>query len=285
MRSRPSTPHLQVISSLRSWDNYDHTRTPDLFDDHFYVSIPSALARAHFYDNYDRAKTKIFVGEWATNNPRGGPTGHMAFALGDAAWLTGLERNADVVVMNAYAPLFCNVNPGGMQWSINLIGYDALGSFGSPAYFVQRMFSNNRGDVVLPAALDPLPMLTAEQIPQAPVPPGARGGGAVRGGNAPAGPFDGIYATASRENASGDIILKLVNVQAAAQPLEIALQGVRKVAQSAKGEVLTAESGAMNSVTEPMRVAPKAIAIGNAGTRFTHELPAHSVTVIRLRTR
>jgi alpha-N-arabinofuranosidase len=108
--------------------------------------------------------------------------------------------------MNAYAPLFCNVNPGGMQWSINLIGYDALGSFGSPAYFVQRMFSNNRGNVVLPAALDPLPMLTAEPV-------------------------------------------------------------------------------AMNSVTEPNRVAPKPITIGNAGSRFTHELPAHSVTMIRLKTR
>ena len=94
------------------------------------------LQRPTYYDNYDRAGTKIFVGEWATNNPRGGPTGHMAFALGDAAWLTGLERNADVVVMNSYAPLFCNVNPGGTQWSINLIGYDALGSFFvSGAYF------------------------------------------------------------------------------------------------------------------------------------------------------
>ncbi len=94
--------------------------------------MPTALEHAHYYDHFDRshvlAGTRIFVGEWATNNPRGGPTGHMAFALGDAAWLTGLERNADVVMMNSYAPLFCNVNPGGMQWSVNLIGYDALGS-------------------------------------------------------------------------------------------------------------------------------------------------------------
>ena len=90
----------------------------------------------------------------------------MAFALGDAAWLTGLERNADVVNMHCYAPLFCNVNPGGMQWSINLIGYDAVTSFGSPAYFVQTMFSNNRGDVVLPATFDPLPQLDSEQIPK-----------------------------------------------------------------------------------------------------------------------
>lgn len=277
-------PNLQVISSLRSRDKYDHTRTPDLLDDHFYVSIPTALSQAHYYDNYARAGTKIFVGEWATNAPRGGPTGHMAFALADAAWLTGLERNADIVVMHCYAPLFCNVNPGGMQWSINLIGYDALGSFGSPAYFVQKMFSNNRGDVVLKTQLDPVPTLTAEQIPQAPVPPGGRGAaGGGRGG--PAGPFDAVYATASRETATGDIVLKLVNVQATPQPLKIELQGVPKIAKQAKGEVLSADPAAMNSVAEPMKVAPKAITITNAGTQFTHELPAHSVTVLRLKTR
>jgi alpha-N-arabinofuranosidase len=208
----------------------------------------------------------------------------MAFALGAAAWLTGLERNADVVVMHCYAPLFCNVNPGGMQWSINLIGYDALGSFGSPAYYVQKMFSNNRGDVVLKTQLDPLPMLTTDQIPQAPAPPGGRGAaGGGRGG--PAGPFDAVYATANRETASGDIVLKLVNVQATPQPLKIDVRGVSRVVAQARGEVLTADPSAMNSVAEPMKVAPKAIAITNAGTQFTHELPAHSVTVVRLKTR
>lgn len=277
-------PNLQVISSLRSRDKYDHTRTPDLLDDHFYVSIPTALSQAHYYDNYDRAGTKIFVGEWATNNPRGGPTGHMAFALGDAAWLTGLERNADIVRMHCYAPLFCNVNPGGMQWSINLIGYDAVGSFGSPAYYVQKMFSNNRGDVVLKTELNPLPTLTLEQIPQAPVPPGGRGApGGGRGG--PTGPFDAVYAMASRDTPSGDIIVKLVNVQATPQPVRIDLRGVSRVARQAAGEVLSAELGAMNSVGEPKKVAPTPIAVTNAGTQFTHELPAHSVTVLRLKTR
>ena len=276
-------PNIQVISSVRSSDKYDHTRKPELLDDHFYVGIPTALLHAHYYDSYDRSGTKIFVGEWATNNPRGGPTGHMAFALGDAAWLTGLERNADVVVMNSYAPLFCNVNPGGMQWSINLIGYDALGSFGSPAYFVQKMFSNNRGDVDLTARLDPLPTLNADQIPRAPVVPGGRGALGAR--PEPAGPFDGVYATASREDSSGDIILKLVNVQAAAQPLKVNLLGVDRVAKEARGEVLSAELGAMNSVAEPTKVAPRLFAINDAGTSFTQELPAHSVTVLRLKTR
>ena len=277
-------PSINVISSLRSRDNYDHTRKPDLLDDHFYVSIPTALAQAHYYDKYDRAGAKIFVGEWATNSPRSGATGHMAFALGDAAWLTGLERNADVVVMNAYAPLLCNVNPGGMQWSINLIGYDALGSFGSPAYFVQKMFSNNRGDVVLTTKLDPLPTLTVEQLPQAPVTPSVRPSGPARPAVVPPGPFDAVYAMASHEKSSGDIILKLVNVQAVPQSLEINLEGARKIMKEAKGEVLSGETAGMNSVAEPAKVAPRPITITNAGTSFMHELPAYSVTVLRLKT-
>jgi alpha-N-arabinofuranosidase len=275
-------PDIQVISSLRSKDHYDHTRRPDLLDDHFYVNIPTALKNAHYYDHYDRNATRIFAGEWATNSPRGGPVGHMAFALGDAAWLTGLERNADVVNMHCYAPLFCNVNPGGMQWSINLIGYDAVTSFGSPAYFVQTMFSNNRGDVVLPATFDPLPMLSGEQIPKAP----ARQGGPRRENPTAAnGTYDGLYVSATRDTPTGDVILKLVNVQADPQPVDIDVQGVPTVAQTASGQVLTADLAAMNSIAEPTKVSPKPFTINNAGAKFKHELPGHSVSVIRLKTK
>lgn len=274
-------PQIQVISSLRSQDKYDHTREPDLLDDHFYMSIPTVLQNAHYYDKYDRTAVKIFAGEWATNSPRGGPVGHMAFALGDAAWLTGLERNADVIQMNCYAPLFCNVNPGGMQWSINLIGYDAMSSFGSPAYYVQTMFANNRGDEVLPATFDPLPRLNGEQIPKAPAQANRGRGGAGGGDNKQ---YDGLYVSATRDTASGDVILKLVNVQPDPQPLNIELHGLTTaVAPSASGQVLTAELGAMNSIAEPTKVAPQPLAIRTAGPKFAHELPGHSVSVIRLK--
>jgi len=282
-------PNIRVISTMRSQDrNFKHSRTPDFLDDHFYVTIPTALSQAHLYDNYDRNATKIFVGEWATNSPRVGDTPMMAFALGDAAFLTGLERNADVAIMNCYAPLFVNVNPGGRQWAVNLIGYDALTSFASPSYFVQKMFSNNRGDVVLPAKIDPLPMLSAQQIPVAPQPPPApgaapRGGGG--GGRGPAGPFDGIYVSATRDNASGDIILKLVNIQPAAQTLQIVIEGAGTIRKDASGELLIGELGAVNSVAEPRKVIPRAVSIHDAGPRFTHQLPALSVEVLRLKTR
>lgn len=282
-------PSLKIISTMRSQDtDFTYTHQPDRLDDHFYMTIPTALAQTHLYDGYSRSATKIFVGEWATNSPRTGDTPMVAFALADAAWLTGLERNADVVTMNSYAPLFVNVNPGGRQWAVNLIGYDALTSFGSPSYYVQKMFSNNRGNVVLPASFDPLPRLSLNEIPVAPAPPprpGRAGGRGRRGPQGPTGPFDGLYASATRDAATGDVILKLVNVQATAQPLRIDVKGVASIAKDASGEMLTGALDAVNTVAEPRKVAPVPVTIHDAGTTFTHELPAHSVTVLRLKTR
>ena len=106
---------------------------------------------SHHYDKTDRNGPKIFVGEWATRE--GKPTPTMNAALGDAAWMTGMERNSDVVVMAA-TPAAGQREPRRPQWDTNLIGYDALTSFGSPSYYVQKMFSQNRGDVVLPVKID-----------------------------------------------------------------------------------------------------------------------------------
>ena len=117
--------------------------TPDVVDDHYYKREQGMFEESRHYDNTDRNGPKIFVGEWATRE--GSPTPNFGAALGDAAFLTGLERNSDVVVMSAYAPLFVNVNPGGMQWSSDLIGYDALSSYGSPRYYTQVMFASCLG--------------------------------------------------------------------------------------------------------------------------------------------
>ncbi len=106
---------------------------------------------ARHYDTVDRNGPKIFVGEWATRE--GTPTPNFGAALGDAAFMTGLERNSDLVVMAAYAPLFVNVKPGGMQWSTDLIGYDALNSYGSPAYYAQAMFASCLGDHTMESAV------------------------------------------------------------------------------------------------------------------------------------
>jgi alpha-N-arabinofuranosidase len=202
--------------------------------------------------------------------------------VADAAYLTGMERNADLVIMNCYAPLFVNVNPGGRQWAVDLIGYDALTSFGSPSYYVQKMFSNNLGNVVLSVKLDSVPM--AKVL----VPP-ARGG---RRGAAPPpltqptyADRDGVYASASRDNSNGDVILKLVNVQNTPQPIQVDLQGLARVSRNATIELLTGGPDDVNTVADPMKVAPKKVTIAYAATKFMHELPAHSVSVVRLKTK
>ena len=137
-------PDIQIIATRA-----DVTiRKPDIIDDHYYRTGRAMAADHDHYAASDRNGSKIFVGEWASTE--GNPTPNLQAALGDAAWLTGLERSSDHVIMEAYAPLLVNVNPQAAQWPTNLIGYNALDSYGSPAYYVQTMFGQNTGDVVLP---------------------------------------------------------------------------------------------------------------------------------------
>jgi alpha-L-arabinofuranosidase len=120
-------PQLQVIATMPL-----KGMKPDVVDDHFYRRPEEFFDDTHHYDKTDRNGPKIFVGEWATRE--GNPTPDFGAALAGSAWMTGMERNSDIVTMASYAPLFVNVNPGGMQWETDLIGYDTLNSYGSPSY-------------------------------------------------------------------------------------------------------------------------------------------------------
>src|ERR1700728_2915164 len=139
-------PDLQLIATMPIT-----TMKPDVVDDHFYRRAKEFYDDVHHYDQTDRNGPKIFVGEWATRE--GLPTPNFGSALGDAAWMTGMERNSDIVIMASYAPLLVNVNPGGMQWESDLIGYDAMNSYGSPSYYAQVMFADHIGDQILNADL------------------------------------------------------------------------------------------------------------------------------------
>ncbi len=117
---------------------------PDLIDDHYYKLPAAMFDLVHHYDDAPRTGPKVFVGEWATRS--GSPTPNFGDALGDAAWMTSMERNSDLIEIASYAPLLTNVNPGGMQWSTDLIGYDALSSYGSPSYYAQCLFAAHIGN-------------------------------------------------------------------------------------------------------------------------------------------
>ncbi len=150
-------PQLQLIAS----DVVTGVR-PDVIDDHYYRSAAAMAADEGHYDGYSRTAPKIFVGEWASTE--GNPTPTLKAALGDGAWLTGLERNADVIVMQCYAPLLVNINRGAQQWGTNLIGYNAASSFGSPSFYLQSMFANYTGDRVLPSQIT-MPPTAGQKAP------------------------------------------------------------------------------------------------------------------------
>ena len=130
----------------------------EIVDEHYYSSPEFFIANAGKYDSYDRAGRKVYVGEYACTEGCG--QGNLRAAIGEAAFMTGMERNSDVVLLASYAPLFANVNY--KKWNPDLIDFDSSRVYGIPSYYVQKMFSENRGDVVLPVTV------TASEVAPAP---------------------------------------------------------------------------------------------------------------------
>jgi alpha-L-arabinofuranosidase len=148
---RRKYPDMKLImtTSLSGYP-YPPDPKPDIVDEHYYESPEAFMRRAGQYDTYSRKGPKIFVGEYAVT--QGAGRGNLRAAIGEAALMTGIERNSDVVVMASYAPLFVNVHH--RAWNPDLISFDSARWFGSPSYYVQQMFSDNRGDVTLPITVE-----------------------------------------------------------------------------------------------------------------------------------
>ncbi len=144
-------PEVQLVANV--WGGYPRNITPEIIDEHYYNNPEFFMRQASRYDKYDRNGPKVFVGEYAVTSGAG--LGNLRGAIGEAAFMTGMERNSDVVIMAAYAPLFVNVNH--KRWPINLINFDSSRAFGLPSYYVQQLFSQHRGDMVLPIAVDAPP--------------------------------------------------------------------------------------------------------------------------------
>ncbi len=151
-------PNLKVIAT-----DTVTTRVADVIDEHYYRRSEEEMAsHASEYDSrrvlpmgFGKAPREVFVGEWATRV--GDPTPNWGAALGDAAWMVGMERNAHLVKMEAYAPLLTRVDPDGLQWLTDLIGYNTLSAYGSPSYYMQGMFATYHGDDVLSIAASDVP--------------------------------------------------------------------------------------------------------------------------------
>jgi len=236
-------PQLQIIATTPV-----NGHKVDVIDDHYYRRAEQFFGDTHHYDKTDRNGPKIFVGEWATRE--GNPTPNMGAALGDAAWMTGMERNSDIIVMNSYAPLLVNVNPGGMQWQSDLIGYDANSAYGSPSYYAQVLFAGHVGTEIVASDLQ--------------------------------GVGDRFFYTVTRDAAKGVVYLKLVNASSEPQALKITLDGAKSVKAPAKLITLRAGStAATNTITDPKRVVPVESSATVAKT-FTQTVPGYSIQVLEL---
>jgi len=240
-------PQLQIIATqpLKSMK-------PDVQDDHYYKRADDFFSFVKHYDDADRNGPKIFVGEWATRE--GAPTTNLGAALGDAAFMTSMERNSDLIVMASYAPLFVNVNPGGMQWEANLIGYDAMNSYGSPSYYAQAMFAEYLGTEVPSSSLT---------------------GGGPR-----------FFYSVTQDASKGKVYLKLVNADSTPKSIKIDLSGATKIASSGSLITLAGVNPAeTNTISVPTRIVPVKTDLMAAGSSFSHTVPAFAVQVLEISTK
>jgi alpha-L-arabinofuranosidase len=133
-------PEVRLVADL--WQGMPNDRPVEILDEHYYNSPDFFLGHTRQYDSYDRSKHKVYVGEYAVTNGAGG--GNLISGVAEAAFMTGMERNGDVVAMASYAPLF--VRPNWKSWNPNAIVFDSARAYGTPSYYVQAMFAANRAD-------------------------------------------------------------------------------------------------------------------------------------------
>ena len=203
----------------------------DLVDEHFYRPEDWFLNSGSRYDNYDRKGPKVFAGEYACHG-KGKKWNHFHASLLEAAFLTGVERNADIVHMATYAPLLAHVE--GWQWRPDLIWFDNLRSVRTCSWYVQNLYGHNKGTNVIPLTMDKKAVSGQE------------------GQN-------GLFASAVLDKENNTYILKVVNTSDKSQKLNIEFKGLKKSVSLVNGKCITLHSDnsdAENTLDEPNKIVP-----------------------------
>jgi len=229
----------------------------DIIDEHYYRRPEWFLENARRYDTFPRNGSKVFAGEYAAQSDKTVSVynrNNWQTALSEAAFMTGLERNADVVEMASYAPLFAHVD--GWQWTPDLIWVDNLRVNGTPNYYVQKLFSLNKGTDVVPA---------------------------LRNNKSLAGE-DSLYASAVIDKKTGELIVKMVNASATAQPIQLSVEGVKKLSGSGTLTVLQgATLNAVNKIGDGMAVSPLDRQVEVKGKVIDVEAAPYSFNVFKVK--
>lgn len=238
------------------WKELKSSRA-DFIDEHYYMPPEWFLANASRYDNYDRSTgPKIFAGEYAAHTKEGKEAesrNTWGSALAEAAFMTGLERNADIVRMASYAPLFAHVEA--WQWRPDLIWFDNLRTVGTPNYYVQKLFSTNKGTQVVPVLRD----------------------GAILAGK------DSLYASAVIDAPSKKLVLKIVNTSAVPIQLEVQLEGATAAKGPSVQQILSAPArGDFNTLESPGKVVPLEKQLAATGKKLNITAGPASLNVVAI---
>lgn len=227
-----------------------------LVDEHYYRSPEWFLQNATRYDSYDRNGPKVFAGEYAAHDKDGKDAesrNTWKSALAEAALMTGLERNADVVHMASYAPLFGHVDA--WQWRPDLIWFDNLHSVGTPNYYVQKLFSTNAGTNAVPALID----------------------------NKPVTGQDSLYASACIDAKTSEIVVKLANVSGKTMSINLAPEGKKLASAEIAMQILSNKNTSVyNQVGKPEVIAPIERKQNFKGKKIVLSIDPYSLTVVRI---
>ncbi len=262
---REKYPYIRLVNSSGTDPNGERfdflnaelrKMNADIIDEHYYRKPEWFLQNARRYDHYPRHASKIFAGEYAAQSDKTVSVdnrNNWQTAIAEAAFMTGLERNADVVAMASYAPLFAHVD--GWQWTPDLIWVNNLQSYGTTDYYVQKLFSRNKGNRVVPITLN----------------------------NEVVAGQDSLYASACIDTLSRELIIKMVNASNKEQVNMIELEGFQKKVTTGETIVLKANLTAANWFADPVHVAPVTATIPVKEKKLRLAAAPYSVNVIRIR--
>ena len=242
---RGKYPQYKLIATMPVEES-DPAAKADVVDDHYYKPVGETLDFTHHYDDAPRNGAKIFVGEWATLD--GTPTPNFGGALADAAFMTSLERNSDLIVMASYAPLFINVNPGAGQWYTNMIGYDANKSYGSPSFYAQTLFGEHLGDGTAKSFI--------------------------------AGAGERFFYSATMGSTDHMLHLKLVNASTVEQPLTVTFNGTKATGPASIYSLHAETYEATNSIEHPDFIHPVNSTVKLPAGPWNHAVPPLTIEIL-----
>lgn len=248
-------PSYEGASFNRAW-RWARENDVEILDEHMYAVPEWMLRNTERYDKYDRTGPKVMLGEYAAH--AAGTRNTLQAAMAEAALMTGIERNSDIVIMAAYAPLFNR--PGWSQWTPDLIWFDNTRVYGTPSYHVQKLFNENLGDVVIPSEL------TDENLE-------------VIGYW-----FKSLYHVCVYDRETENLIIKIVNPWPEEKEVRVEIGEELKIKEQAEVILMTSDSVFdENTFQNPEKVLPKKYVLSGLSNEFTFTFAENSITILRLK--